>query len=147
RQTDLLARLGGDEFAVILPEADAAGAHALMTRVRNRLVQLYGTENWPVSVSIGAVTFHQFPNSTDEIIHAADLLMYSVKSDGKNGLRVETWPTAAKSRTRSGRAQRVSRAISSSARPEPSNLSDSAELPPLRTRHDTTSGRQNPPTL
>ena len=36
RATDTAARIGGDEFAVLMPETDAAGAAALMERVRGR---------------------------------------------------------------------------------------------------------------
>lgn len=42
---------------------------------------------WPVTCSIGAVTFLAPPVSVDEIIKHADDMMYSVKNAGKNGIR------------------------------------------------------------
>jgi GGDEF domain-containing protein len=40
--------------------------------------------NWPVTFSIGALTFLDTPNSSAEVIKLADDLMYSAKSQGKN---------------------------------------------------------------
>src|SRR5207248_1748733 len=39
RAADVLARLGGDEFAVLLPDTDAAGAVALLTRIQAVIAQ------------------------------------------------------------------------------------------------------------
>ena len=36
RESDIAARCGGDEFAVLLDQADEAGAHVHMDRVKNR---------------------------------------------------------------------------------------------------------------
>jgi PleD family two-component response regulator len=41
---------------------------------------------WPVSFSIGAVTYFTVPSTVDEVIRHADELMYSVKHGGKNRL-------------------------------------------------------------
>jgi len=47
------------------------------------------SEPWPVTFSIGAVTFLTPPESVPEMIHRADEIMYSVKQSGKNRLRQE----------------------------------------------------------
>ncbi len=39
---------------------------------------------WPVTFSIGAVTFTEQPDTLDEMIREADRLMYSAKRSGKN---------------------------------------------------------------
>ena len=43
-------------------------------------------KNWPISFSIGAVTYRKAPPTVEEIIRKADLLMYEVKRSGKNRL-------------------------------------------------------------
>lgn len=42
---------------------------------------------WPVTFSIGAVTFLSPPPAVDEMIRMADDLMYSVKNSGKNQIK------------------------------------------------------------
>ena len=42
--------------------------------------------NWPVSFSIGAVTYPTTPPGVEEVIKKADMLMYEVKRSGKNRL-------------------------------------------------------------
>ncbi|MGH7145192.1 MAG: GGDEF domain-containing protein [Planctomycetota bacterium] len=86
RQSDLVARLGGDEFAVILPQTDRAGAQQVVERIRERLRQGYQSARWPLSLSMGVVTFMDLPATTDEIIRTADGLMYAVKTHGKDAL-------------------------------------------------------------
>jgi len=47
---------------------------------------------WPVSFSIGMVTFQALPKTVDEAVGAADALMYRVKRSGKRGVLHEVWP-------------------------------------------------------
>ena len=94
RPGDLVARLGGDEFALLFPNADHAGAQVLLTRVRAALRQEFEGNGWPVSVSMGAVTFRTLPPSVDVLVRRADELMYRVKKGGKNDLLHESWPAA-----------------------------------------------------
>jgi diguanylate cyclase (GGDEF)-like protein len=42
--------------------------------------------NWPVTFSIGVVTFQHPPESVEEIIGAADKAMYAAKKSGKGQL-------------------------------------------------------------
>ncbi|MCC6747453.1 MAG: GGDEF domain-containing protein [Deltaproteobacteria bacterium] len=89
RATDTVARLGGDEFALLLPETDVAGARRLLRRLGTGVAEAMAASSWPVSCSIGAVTFDAPPDSVDAIITAADQLMYRVKAAGKNAAHVE----------------------------------------------------------
>ena len=41
---------------------------------------------WPVTASIGAVTFEKPPASVDEMVRLVDELMYSAKARGKGRL-------------------------------------------------------------
>lgn len=88
RQTDTVARLGGDEFALLLPETDGESALAMAAKVRQQLKKdVEG--RWPVSFSMGLVTYLKSPSTIDEVVGRADGLMYEVKEKGKDALRWE----------------------------------------------------------
>jgi diguanylate cyclase (GGDEF)-like protein len=90
RSTDIVARLGGDEFAVLLPETGSEGAADVSAKVRSRLQECMNLGGWPVTFSIGVVTFGRMPDAVSTVVDAADRLMYSVKKSGKNGLAAQT---------------------------------------------------------
>ncbi len=91
RRTDALARLGGDEFALLLPETDEDVARAAIAKLRKGLTQEMQRHGWPVTFSIGVVTCRACPGSADELIAAADRLMYSVKNGGKDDDRYSVY--------------------------------------------------------
>ena len=86
RSTDILARFGGDEFVVLLPETSGESALTLLNKMHAYLDEAMRYKNWPISFSVGAITYLQAPPSVDEAIHLADELMYTVKHGGKNRL-------------------------------------------------------------
>lgn len=88
RATDLVARLGGDEFALLLPETDTASARLLLQRIVDRFGAEMKQRNYPVTFSIGAVTFEALPDTVQDMLQEADRLMYKVKNSGKN--RIDT---------------------------------------------------------
>lgn len=51
---------------------------------RGQILDLPEKEGWPISVSLGAVTFFEVPTSLDDAIGQVDHLMYRVKAGGKN---------------------------------------------------------------
>jgi diguanylate cyclase (GGDEF)-like protein len=87
RRIDTVARLGGDEFVVLLPGTDALQARVVVDRLRAELARLRTTDDGPVPCSIGLVTFVDAPGSLQELVDAADELMYEAKKKGKD--RVE----------------------------------------------------------
>jgi diguanylate cyclase (GGDEF)-like protein len=86
RQTDTVARMGGDEFAIILPNARKDAAGRVLSKVLRALDEAMLQGEYPVTFSIGAVTFLTPPESLQEMIRQADGVMYSIKSSGKNRL-------------------------------------------------------------
>lgn len=91
RQADIFARLGGDEFALLLPETDFSSSQTALQRLQTKLLTAMERRAFPVTFSIGAVTFVRKPNSVDEIIQKVDDLMYEVKRRGKNNLNHELY--------------------------------------------------------
>ena len=87
RTSDLLARLGGDEFALLLPETGAEGATDVLARLQERLEREIARKGWPVTLSVGAVTFLRPPPDVDLMIRRVDGLMYAAKRKG--GGRIE----------------------------------------------------------
>ena len=81
REIDVVARLGGDEFVMLLPQADATGAKVVITRLNNELAALRAA-GWNVAYSVGVATFMSPPETAEEMVRAADRLMYSVKASG-----------------------------------------------------------------
>jgi diguanylate cyclase (GGDEF) domain len=86
RPTDVLARLGGDEFALLLPETGAEQIKIFIGRLHSSLANEMLRKGWMVTLSMGVVTFKQLPKSVDEMVRLADAAMYSVKTNGKNGV-------------------------------------------------------------
>lgn len=86
RQTDTVARMGGDEFAIILPNTRKDAAGYVLSKVLRALDAAMLQGEYPVTFSIGAVTFLTPPESLQEMIQQADKVMYSIKSTGKNRL-------------------------------------------------------------
>jgi len=123
RSTDVLARLGGDEFAILLPGVGEESAAGVLARVRDAVAQQLSACGWPISMSIGAVTFLRPPAEVDHMVRRVDALMYEAKRAGK--ARVEhavvkdehepwgpNWPTVerrATARVLCDRSARVSR--------------------------------------
>ena len=95
RATDLVARLGGDEFALLLPVLDSRSSVTVLKNIQESLQRTMDDNLWPVTFSIGAITFEDTMESTRDMVKAVDDLMYKVKKEGKNNLRFEVWPTAA----------------------------------------------------
>jgi diguanylate cyclase (GGDEF)-like protein len=87
RATDSIARLGGDEFALLMPETGYDAASVVIQKVHQSLHAAMGRKQWPVTFSIGVVTFRTPPDSVDGMIRVADAFMYSVKHSGKNRIK------------------------------------------------------------
>lgn len=94
RKTDIVARLGGDEFAILLPETDAEASRIVTSKLQRSLLDEMLQNQWPVTFSIGVVTFMDIPDSDDKVIQIADELMYTVKNDGKNGISYSVYRPA-----------------------------------------------------
>lgn len=102
RRTDVVGRLGGDEFAIVLPETNEAGAKLMLDKLRIELSKAMQQHGWPISFSIGVVSFNLPPYNLDEAIKVGDALMYKVKQGGKNNTLFEHFPQNNKNPAGSG---------------------------------------------
>jgi len=84
RRTDMVSRMGGDEFALLLPNTSREAGRKLLEKVIDLLSTTMKQKGWPVTFSVGAVTFLSAPESVERMIEHADETMYSVKQTGKN---------------------------------------------------------------
>jgi diguanylate cyclase (GGDEF)-like protein len=102
RETDTVARIGGDEFAILLPETGPKAARRFIERIRDRLTLDVQEHGWPVTFSIGVVTFMRPPIDVNEAIRIADSLMYSAKNSGKNTIKFEVLGKELRQQSREG---------------------------------------------
>jgi diguanylate cyclase (GGDEF)-like protein len=91
RRIDITARMGGDEFIILLPDADEHSAIGVLERIREKLLDAMKANGWPVTFSIGVMTFHRPPDSVTEMIREADGVMYEVKNAGKDQIKMKTF--------------------------------------------------------
>jgi len=100
RQSDTVARFGGDEFVVLLnnlgtdKEQARIELHKIATKILSALCKEYrfGTFNHAFThtcgASIGGILFCDNSINVHDILKKADTLMYEVKNNGKNGIKI-----------------------------------------------------------
>jgi diguanylate cyclase (GGDEF)-like protein len=86
RKTDIVARLGGDELTILLPETDQETAQLVISKTQQGLLDEMKKSRWPVTFSIGVITFNATPATANELMKLVDDLMYTVKRSGKNAI-------------------------------------------------------------
>ncbi|WP_420335268.1 PAS-domain containing protein [Roseibium sp.] len=91
RSKDTVARLGGDEFAIITRNSPEAHERvcAIARRIVEALMKPYeingNTIN--VSASVGITVISSAEKSANAILKKADIALYAVKNEGRNGYR------------------------------------------------------------
>jgi two-component system chemotaxis family response regulator WspR len=94
RPADLVSRYGGEEFVMILPDTTSEGALAVAEKVLKNISSLEiphqnsdAAEH--VTLSIGVATLcPREGSSTDELVEAADKMLYKAKENGRNCIEV-----------------------------------------------------------
>lgn len=91
RPDDTFVRYGGDEFAAVLPETLLQDAVNTAERLRQIVMDHEFTiegESIKVTISVGVIEF-QKGWANDQLIKAADEMLYQAKHDGRNCVRPE----------------------------------------------------------
>lgn len=95
RRTDTVARLGGDEFVILMPETDRFAASTVANRVQEELARVATPDGERIHCSFGVATMLEAPASVDQLLQAADRLMYRAKRDGADRIESATVATPA----------------------------------------------------
>ncbi|WP_041702884.1 putative bifunctional diguanylate cyclase/phosphodiesterase [Pseudogulbenkiania sp. NH8B] len=88
RECDTLARLGGDEFTILLPDLSGKEDAALLAgKLVKEVAAPFSIDGDDVflTVSIGIAVFPDDGDDIETLLRHADIAMYQVKAQGKNG--------------------------------------------------------------
>ena len=89
RGGDHVCRVGGDEFAIIVSDLTKADAAVIQRKMAVINEQLAVPENGVPSVSLSSgVAFANNKKAAEKIFENADLALYQVKKNGRNGCAV-----------------------------------------------------------
>jgi diguanylate cyclase (GGDEF)-like protein len=94
RDVDTPGRLGGDEFGLLLPETGYDAAQTVLANLKARIAAEMARNGWPVTATMGTVTYADPTLSSEEMITLADRQMYAKKAEGKAGKPAIGGPTA-----------------------------------------------------
>jgi diguanylate cyclase (GGDEF)-like protein len=94
RASDIVCRHGGEEFVAVMPDIDAEGAQAMLTRLLAALQTLPpepGRRRTPnASFSAGIALFPRHGNTLEQLLSRADRALYAAKHQGR--ARIEQAP-------------------------------------------------------
>lgn len=83
RITDVIGRWGGEEFMIIASETDSVEAVKFATLLKKKINDFEFTKVGRVTASLGVAEIG-VGDSIEEVVHRADLALYSAKESGRN---------------------------------------------------------------
>ncbi|AFG36224.1 GGDEF domain-containing protein [Spirochaeta africana] len=88
RENDLVGRYGGEEFIVVLPETSAQHARIPAERLRKKIKETVFVDDhghsFSITLSIGIAEAVVGEESTESLIHRADVALYHAKEHGRD---------------------------------------------------------------
>ncbi|MDE1157305.1 MAG: EAL domain-containing protein [Neorhizobium sp.] len=108
----LVSRIGGDEFIVVL-QAAPEDAHLALQRIGEAVSQPMILEGREIGItcSIGVAFAGQHGTSAGELLARADIALFDVKKNGRNGVRAFSEDMAEATRSKIERVAELRRAI------------------------------------
>jgi len=88
RFVDTLARMEDAEFSLLMPETSKKQAKSPILKIHSLLSDLMKANNWPVSFSIGVVSYNA-PESVDDMLKRALQMKNNAKGNAKNPICFE----------------------------------------------------------
>ncbi|TAN49538.1 MAG: diguanylate cyclase [Methylococcaceae bacterium] len=91
RSSDIVARIGGEEFCVVATQIPPDQAFTLFNDFRNHLAEekiIVADQQLSVTVSIGVST--RVRDSIEDMVIAADALLYQAKQSGRNRVIIDS---------------------------------------------------------
>jgi diguanylate cyclase (GGDEF)-like protein len=99
RAYDIVGRFGGEEFVVLLPATSETETVHVAERIRARIASLpLPTPDDQLTVSIGVAVFPHHSKTLEELLHVADMAMYSAKASGRDRVHLAGTDCAAGSK-------------------------------------------------
>ncbi len=91
-EEDFVARLGGDEFAVVrcAPGPAQESGMELSNRIVEAMAEPFELDEARISISasIGIALYPEHGSKLQDLLRKADLALYEVKAEGRNGIRL-----------------------------------------------------------
>ena len=84
RDVDVISRIGGDEFVILMAETDENESYKVIERLKIKLSEVASAYDWPITFSVGLVTYLSPPETIEAMLKFSDEIMYNAKSSGKN---------------------------------------------------------------
>lgn len=88
RKSDIISRYGGEEFLLVLTETSMETACRVLNRLKTLIrdhVFTFDSEEFSITASFGVVEYNPDAHtSLDDLIKAADEMLYKAKRNGKN---------------------------------------------------------------
>lgn len=84
RSEDVASRFGGEEFLVLMPHTGVSGAASFALRLLRAVQRLKPAKDLSVTFSAGIACYPDDAATQDELLEAADALLYQAKEEGKD---------------------------------------------------------------
>jgi diguanylate cyclase (GGDEF)-like protein len=99
RTSDVAVRTGGDEFLVLVPDGGLDEAKILAERIREGVAAQGRAEpHTAITISLGVAAWRA-PRTAEQVLEAADAMLYAAKRAGKDRVMVEAPGAPAESTT------------------------------------------------